>query len=347
MTPHRRFLAIALPLFVALQSCGAGITSLDVMDECEGLGLAGAPNPWFNARGALVAYPLTLSALSAIVPIGGLNPPAHVYPTEFSYLVPTNPAAGVNKLLAPASGRVVRLYQPDDMGWTVVVQVDTSFFYYFGQITPLANITVGSQMQVGQWLGTNSGLAPNVAFGVYNFNKTSNIGILNTCLARTLKYTDSPFKYFAGPTQQALYDKVKVKGGATKDGRIDYDESGKLVGNWVLAGGPPTSEQDKALAFVYNVCHHALRISIGSRLAGGGVFAVQPGATDFALITQAGGQTNYRLFPTGVADAGPPGAEIGVLAVQLISGTRIQVEFFPGILTSAPTFTGGALLYDR
>ena len=344
---QRTGLALALPLFFALQSCSAGITSLDVIDECEGLGFSAAPNPWFEARGALVNIPMTLSALSAIVPMGDLNPPVHVYPTEHTYLALTNPAAGVAKLLAPAGGRVVRLYQPDDKDWTVVVQVDTSFFYYFGQIIPLANITVGSQVQAGQRLGRNSGLAPSVAFGVYNFNRTSSIGILNTCSARTLKYADSPLKYFEGPTQQALYDLVKVQGLATKDGRIDYDESGKLVGNWVVAGSLPTKEPDKALAFVYNVRNHALRISIGSSLAGGGVFAVQPGATDFALVMQGSGQTNYRLFPTGVVDGGPPGAEIGVLAVQLISDGRIQVEFFPGILASSPTFTGGALIYDR
>ena len=345
MRPHRSWLA--LPLFVALQACGAGITSLDVIDECEGLGFAGAPNPWFNARGALVAYPLTLSALSAIVPMGDLNPPVHVYPTEHSYLEPTNPVAGANKLLALASGRVVRLYQPDDRGWTVVVQVDTSFFYYFGEITPLANITVGSQVQAGQWLGTNSGFASRVAFGVYNFNKTPNIGILNTCSARTLKYADSPLKYFEGPTQQALYGKVKVTGYATKDGRIGYDESGKLAGNWVLAGGPPVSEPNKALAFVYNVRHHALRISLGANIAGGGVFAVQSGATDFPLVTQVNGQTNYRLFPTGVADRDEPGADIGVLAVELISENSIRVEFFRGTLTLSPTFTAGANIFVR
>ena len=344
---QRTWLASALPLFFALQSCSAGITSLDVIDECEGPGFSGAPNPWFNASGALLAYPLTLSKLSAIVPMGDLNPPAHVYPTEHAYLVLTNPAAGVARLQAPAGGQVVRLYQPDDKGWTVVVQVDTSFFYYIGQITPLANIAVGSRVQAGQRLGTNSGLAPSVAFGVYNFNKTSNVGILNRCLARTSNYADSPLKYFAGPTQQALYDKVKVDGQATKDGKINYDESGRLVGNWVLAGSLPTRELDQALAFVYDVRNHTLRISMGSSLAGGGVFAVQPGATDFALVMQGSGQTNYRLFPTGVADGGPPGTEIGVLAVQLISGGRIQVEFFPGILTSSPRFTEAALIYDR
>src|SRR5207302_11005170 len=69
---------------------------------------------------------------------------------------------------------------------------------------------------------------------------------------------------YSGALQTSLYAKVTVSGGATKDGKIDYDQDGKLVGNWVLTGHRPTDPSGNALAFVYNVSNHAPRISAGS-----------------------------------------------------------------------------------
>jgi hypothetical protein len=86
---------------------------------------------------------------------------------------------------------------------------------------------------------------------------------------------------------------------------------------------------------------------MGSFLSGGGAYAVHAGAPDFATVTQATGQVNYRLYPTGSGDSGTLGAEYGVLAVQVISATRIKVQLFPGNLTGQATFDASALTFDR
>jgi hypothetical protein len=292
------------------------------------------------------AYPMASGAIASIVPLGSLNPPRQVYPTGHMYVIPKNADPGANTVIAPAPGRVIRLDQPEGTDWKIVVQVDTSFYYFLDHVTPFAGIRIGSQVPAGQGIGQNSGLSGAVDFGVYNFNNLLT-GIHNPCMAEGLKHADSPLKYYSVVGQQALAAKIGTTGAATKYGRIDYDENGKLVGNWVRTGSLPIVEPDETLAFVYNVSNHALRISMGSSLSGGGAYAVQSDAKDFALVTQANGQVNYRLYPTGSGDSYAPRAEFGVLAVQVLSDTRIRVELFPGNFTGAASFTAGALTYDR
>jgi len=316
-------------------------------DPCDVLGFTGQANAQFSATGAFTVSPIASSAISFIIPLGNLNPPNHVYPTDHMYIIPTNTASGANPVLAATGGTVKTLYKPAGTDSKVIVQVDKSFYYYYDHITPVAGLAEGNQVSAGQTLGSNSGLAAAIDFGVLNFNNQPLAGILNACAAQGQKYADSPLKYYSGATQQTLYGKVTVSGGATKDGKIDYDESGKLVGNWVLSGSNPLSSPDKGLAFAYNVLNHGLRISMGSSLSGGGAFAVQAGAADFNTVTQATGQVNYRLYPTGSGDSAPPGAEYGVLAVQVMSATRIKVQLFVGNLTGSGTFDSNALTYDR
>ena len=345
MTSQGKLVGMALPLLVSLTSCG-GIVSLSVIDPCDVLGFSGEQNPSFSAAGVMRAYPMANEAIASIVPLGSLNPPRQVYPTGHMYVIPRNADPGANTVIAPATGRVIRLDQPEGTDWKIIVQVDTSFYYFLNHVTPFTGVAIGSLVLAGQGIGRNSGLTGAVDFGVYNWNNPLT-GIRNPCAAKSLKHVDSPLKYYPVAAQQALGAKIATSGAATKYGRIDYDESGKLVGNWVRTGSLPIIAPDETLAFAYNVSNHELRISMGSSLSGGGVYAVQSGAKDFKYVTKAMGQVNYRLFPTGSGDNYAPRAEFGVLAVQVLSDTRIMVELFPGDFTGTATFTAGALTYDR
>jgi len=86
--------------------------------------------------------------------------------------------------------------------------------------------------------------------------------------------TVSPLALFAEPLRSQLYGKVKREG-RDKDGKIDYDQPGKLVGNWFheslsagesgRGGGGISAKQ---IAFVYDVVQPtAVRISIGGTVA--------------------------------------------------------------------------------
>src|SRR4051812_9379080 len=333
---HSRCIFVACIAVTLSLGCGKSGETTDpghTADPCDVLGFSGSANPGFSTAGVFTASPMALSAISFVTPLGNLNPPIHVYPTDHIYLIPVSSVAGANPIAAAAAGTVINMYQPSGTDWKIMIKVDRSFYYYYDHVTPASGVSTGSAVTAGQIIGTNSGNASAVDFGLYNFNNPPLAGILNACVLRGVAQVDAPLKYFAGALQSSLYAKVSVSGAATKDGRIDYDESGKLVGNWVITGKNPQSSPADDLAFTYNVSSHALRVSAGSSLSGGGSWAVQTGAPDFATITQASGQVNYRLYPTIGGDSSPPGTEFGVLAVQVISATRIKVEVFPGNLT--------------
>lgn len=333
-----------------LNSCGGkgGSSSGSSSDPCAVLPFTGSANGSFNTSNVFTASPITNAAIAAITPLGNLNAPGHTYPTDHMYIVTTTSVADAHNVYAAAAGTVVSAYQPGGTDYKIIIEVDRSFYYYYDHLHLAGGIAVGSTVSAGQVVGTNSGLAAAVDFGVYNFNLTPLTGILNSCLLESEAYVDSPIKYFTVGLQTTLYGHITVSGGATQDGRIDYDQSGKLVGNWVLDGHLALDSTDYQLAFVYNVSNHGLRISVGGSLAGGGaVYAVQGGATDFASITQASGQVDYRLYVSSNGDTSVSGVQYGVLSVQMLSSSQIKVEIFSGNLGSSGTFDGSALIYNR
>lgn len=316
-------------------------------DPCDVLNFKGAANSAYSAAGVMTVSPIPLASIASIIPLGNLNAPIHVYPTDHMYILPMNPTAGANTVVAAAAGKILQLYQPSGADWKVLIKLDTSFYYYYDHITPEAGLAVGQPITAGQTVGTNSGQAAAVDFGVYNFNNPPLTGILNACSLEASGQADSPLKYFSGTLQSSLYAKVNTSGAATKDGKIDYDQDGKLVGNWVLTGHKPVESPDYQLAFTHNVLTHALRVSMGKQLGGGGTFGIQSGAADFATITTASGQVNYQLFSTGSGDSSQPSTtQFGVLAVQMLANSQVKVEVFPGAGTIG-VFDGGAVTYVR
>jgi hypothetical protein len=311
-------------------------------DPCAILNFFGSANANFNPAGIFTVSPVDPANLSSIVPLGNLNPPGHTYPTDHMYFALKNGNAGVNSVKAAAAGTIIDAYKPGGTDWKITVQVDKSFFYYYDHITPANGIKVGTVLAAGDVVGTNSGLAAAVDFGVYNYNNAPLAGILDDCLAESEAYVDSPLKYYAGGLQANLY----ALAGNT-DGKIDYDQAGKLVGDWALAGHKGMESTDYQLAFVYHVGSNSLRIAVGGTLAGGSSsYAVQNGAPDFAAITPANGQVNYQLFQTTNGDSVISNVQFGVLSVLMLSPTKIQVEIFPGA-QNAGVFDGNSKVYDR
>jgi hypothetical protein len=265
------------------------------------------------------------------------------------YIVPTSSAADANAVYAAAAGTVIAVTQPAGTDYKIVIKVDQSFYYYYDHIHLSGGIGVGSSVTAGQQVGTNSGLASAVDFGVYNFNNTALAGILDTCIAQSQAYVDSPLLYYSGGLATTLYGKVlAVSGGATQDGKIDYDQSGKLVGDWVLNGHQAMDSTDYQLAFVYNVANHGLRISVGGTLSGGAaVYAVQGGATNFNVVTTGSGQVDYRLYVSSNGDTSVSGTQTAVLSVQMLSYTQIKVEIFQGNTGATGTFDSNSQIYNR
>jgi hypothetical protein len=139
--------------------------------------------------------------------------------------------------------------------------------------------------------------------------------------------------------------------GADRDGRFDYDQAGRLVGNWFLDGLAPSESSTptgwpKQLAFVYdNYDPSLIRVSIGGTLPLVGAFAVQPGALDPKDVTPSNGKVSYRLLQAGFGS--PPGRQVGLLIVEMLAAARIRVEVALGESVTSADFTAAAKTYVR
>jgi hypothetical protein len=138
------------------------------------------------------------------------------------------------------------------------------------------------------------------------------------------------------------------RSGPDKDGEIDYDVPGRLVGNWFLEG---LDERESAaprawgrhLAFVRDVHDPAaVRIAVGGTLAVQGVFAVQQGAMDPAGVTPQTGKVTYRLL-----DARDLSRQRGLMIVRMVDDRCIRVEAFADAKREEADFGGAAVFYVR
>jgi hypothetical protein len=127
--------------------------------------------------------------------------------------------------------------------------------------------------------------------------------------------------------------------GPDKDGKIDIDIPGKLVGNWFLDGptfytdGP--NGWDKELSFAFDIQHPSVvLVSIGGTINMVGKWTIQPGSPLPADVSVAGGisaDPNQR----------------GLMIVQMIDNTHIKVETFTDLKASDAAFDANAKIYAR
>ena len=135
-----------------------------------------------------------------------------------------------------------------------------------------------------------------------------------------------------------------------KDGKIDYDIPGRLVGGWFLKGLPPgegSSNADsgtKQLAFVYDMnAPGAIRISIGGILTMKGLFGVQSNSPDPSTVSRATGKVGYKL----TNPFGPQNIVTGILIVQMTANDTIKVQTFQNVTADTTQFDANAAIYTR
>jgi hypothetical protein len=295
---------------------------------------------------SLTEPPLRLDEFTEIVPLGNLNPPGHTFPSDHVYFYLVNPRKP-HAVFAPAAGEVDRIFESGRKDDKVVIRVTPTWRYYLGHVTLDPAVRPGQRVRAGEEIGTFSGRAFALDLGVINETVTR-AGFINpNRYPPDTIHADAPLKYFAEPLRTTLYARVR-RSGPDKDGKIDYDVPGRLAGNWFLEG---LDERDSAtphawgrhLAFVRDVHDPAaVRIAVGGTLAVQGVFAVQHGATDPAVVTPQTGKVTYRLL-----DARDLRRQRGLMIVRMVNGRRIRVQAFADAKRQEADFGGAAVFYVR
>jgi len=315
-----------------------------------------APTPIPTAgANAFTAVPIDLNAVDAINPLGHMTTPFNALPQPRLYLV-LRDRTQLNPIFAPAGGTVSSIWTPDAsrVDYRIDIAVSSTVSYFLDHITLEDGIAVGGRIEAGQRIAHHGGHSCCLDFGL------SNTAITNF-FANPGRYSpanfnaDSPLKYFVGPAQSQLYEKVnRVSDG--KDGKANYDIASRLVGGWFhedvpVAGSMLVDAWTKQLAFAYSNTHPSMiLVTIPGTLPMVAVWAVQDGATDPASVSVASGKVSYRLFykQPPVSEGGDKSStQAGLLIVQMLDDARIRVEVFPGSSNATAEFTGQSRIYLR
>lgn len=301
--------------------------------------------------------PLDLAEIRSITPLGNLNPRGgHVFPTDHIYL-DYGRREGL-PVRAPTSGRIFAMRGQIRDDFKIEVQVSDRFSYYVTHVLPVKGLSVGSTVDSGEIIAHTSGRSM-LDLGCGDTHVTLK-GFVNPDRypASTL-HCFSPLRLYDEPLRTQLYSKV-IRDGADKDGRIDYDIAGRLAGNWFLAGlsvaessrGSPQTWA-KQLAFAYDVRQpHARRVSIGGTTAPAGLYELSAVSPDPAEIDVKSGLVRLILTIPEPQETGSPHRKsvsaVGILLVQMLTPSRVKVEFFRGGKAEEITaFTESARVYER
>ncbi len=307
--------------------------------------------------------PVDTTEVGYIMPLGHLAPPGHTYPSDHIYFVNVPPGT---ILYAPASGKVLDTYTFDEGNGKhdnrITIGVTNTASYYFMHVILDEGIKIGDEISAGQRLGVLAE-ADVSGFDMGAMVKTIHQPFIDTALyGLSMLHCDSPIKHFPNDMQQGLYTKVR-RLGADKDGKICYDIAGTLSGNWIADKAPrdPMKTDNFAsyfVSFVYgNYDPSKMTVSIGNdsfftSVKGAGsydktkLFYVQDDATKFENATPASGKITYKLFNTGEFD-GPPGLRKGLLIVQMLTNSKIKIEFFDDTTDNDQNFTDNSKIYVR
>jgi hypothetical protein len=350
-------------------------------DKCEGSGTI-----------AFTHSPLNLKDTDHIVPLGSLAGP-HVTPIDHLYFYPPNVFSGNQAVDAfpvymMGDGYIKEIQRRSNSGdIRIVVQHTCTFYSYYDLIRVLDQTIVDAFPDIqskdavtghffvrgGQEIGRVGGQSIDTA--VYNTEKplTGFISPKLYSAEHWKQYTDSNFfDYFPEGIRNQMLAKNK-RSAEPRAGRIDYDQPGKLIGNWFIentngyAGVQQGNDQGDFsgrgywtthLAFVPDVYEpDKMVVSIGDFNGKPMQFSVKGNAPNFANVDANSGVVKYDLIQQKIYNSDDPiqiqqntrdGSVLGVVLVQVMSGEKIKFEVFPNKTSGQVSgFSNNAKMYER
>jgi hypothetical protein len=331
--------------------------------------------------------PMRVEDIGSIVPMG-LMVGAHVTPSDHIYLYPKDMKAGryACDVFAPADGFITTIQHRTSMqgssetkrdydDYRVVIEHSGTFWCYYDLITRLAP-DLDDQVRSG--LGERGGFrgripvkagqvigkigARSLDMGVVNYESRLGFIVPDHYDREPWKiHTVDPFDCFEEPLKGSLLA-LNVRKVPPFGGRIDYDEDGKLVGNWFLEGangyagaGDPRGYWMGHLAIVY---HHVdptkIVISIGDYDGKPRQFWVKGNAPDPARVSEEEGLVEYELVYGSLGSSGQRCEGIdtqtvqGVALAQVLPNRKLKFEVFPGkTAAEVKGFTSAGRIYER
>jgi hypothetical protein len=339
-------------------------------------------NPAYDlVRGNFTDPPFDTSDITALVPLGNLNPPAHTFPTDhmYFYCFTSKPSLEIK---SPGNVRILRISRihinagafNDHYDYKIAFGSSNSYMYWdhVSSLSPrlLAAVnnftgasceptysTGGSTYQgcyvepaglmtaTGEVLGTiktSNGLT-GMDLGVY-VNKTAG----------------NPLEFFDTKSRSMLEAKLGSFDGKTKrtaipiSGEYNYDLPGTAMGNWIKQGFPRTPEDNNIALVKDNVTPSIQVFSAGNTLPGlsPGTYYFKPQSSgfinrNFAEVTGDGNIYCYTLDLLGFINTGNSIPSTSII-IRLDGSTSLSAEKRNCDCSCLPyQFTSAKVLYTR
>ena len=307
----------------------------------------------FGGRGPLVLtrLPMARSSLEAVLPLGTFG--AHdALPSADAVLVPTPGALPI--VHAMADGLITEI---DHAAGVVTLRVRDHARIRLGGVALRRDLWVGRIVRAGDSLGSMELASDRVGLTMRVLDASSS----RTGWVRPERYgarRHAAFfaRYLVDSLRSHVFGLVR-RAAPDLDGRIDYDQAGRLVGTWFDASAPSithatttdasitglssshaqqvaefdpsASVAPVALTFAYDAERPGqVRIAAGSALAAmlgvRGVRAIAWEDPDPASVDISTGLVRYHLYAAD--DALRLGVADRVLLVQLLSDNRLRAE---------------------
>jgi hypothetical protein len=340
-------------------------------------------------RVTLTHTPMDLADIATIAPMG-LTAGAHVTPIDHLYFYPKAKERDAVPVYAMADGYIKDISertQSTDTGaakqgeFRIIMQHSCQTITYFDLVTSLDPVIakqwhaahlggLSIPIKAGQVVGRIGGQTLDTA--VYNMNLTLP-GFIHPAMYEGefwKIHSDDFFAYFNDPLRSQFLT-MNPRKIPPYSGKIDYDQPGKLIGNWFVEGsggyaGPKNGSQVGSNGHGYWNGHLSIHydpydgksivVSVGEFGPGGQpqAFSIVGNQPDPAKVTPETGVVKYELTQK---DPGAPGAGqfhttysriMGVAVFQVLPGEKLKVELFPDKTAAQVTgFTPAAKTYER
>jgi hypothetical protein len=317
----------------------------------------------------------------------GVMTGGHVTPVDHQYLLPLDLLAGRTRynVVAPFNGNIV-LIQPrvkaaGDPGagpngsveYRIIFEGSCTYWVYYDLVTQLEPSVLsagGRDLADNKSVYIRMPVSAGQAIGKIG-GQTLDLGTVNADITLPgfvvpSHYIAEPWKvhsmdaldYFDEPIRSQLLALDRRKA-APRGGKIDFDVDGAAVGNWFLVGsngyggtGPGGGTYWTGhLSLSYgNIDPALVMISMGFPDGSSRQWVVEGNAPDPATVTAANGTVKYEV-KNWSGDSVRTSVNIpivGVVAVQVLAGRQLRVEYFPGVRAAAVTgFDAAARMYER
>ena len=346
-----------------------------------------------NNRVNMTHLPMNMDDVSSVTPVG-LTAGAHVTPIDHLYFYPKEGPRDKYPVYAMADGYItgigtrgvnVSTGEKRPTEYRIVMQHSCQTLSYFDLVTKLDQSIIDKfpdaatkgmsgrfPIKAGQEIGRIG--AQSLDTAIYNKDLILK-GFIHPSMYKAEPWkvhTDQFFTYFSEPLRSQMLAKNARKVEPVS-GKIDYDQPGKLIGNWFKVGnngyagptgfngvgsnnqGPWTGH----LAIFYDAYDPSIiDISIGDfKNHQPQAFNVTGNKPDPATISKASGIVKYELVQQSNAGIGPGGMTqqnsgpqpvAGTVLFQVLAGEKLKVEYFVDKPASQATgFTSAAIMYER